>query len=353
VSQHPIDRRTFLRNAGAAAAMTCVSSTLGGPARAQGPAPAAGGLTIGLLRAPASGIIDLTEQHGWFRDAGVKLETNLFAAAAGPKIIQALGGGAIQLSFVNATAALLGLASGAVPLRIVSIPTDPSRLFALLSAPEVDAVPKLAGRKVATTAGTALHYFLGRVLAKHGMALKDVELVNLPAADAQSAFVAGRVDAIVPSVYGRFYISSTKKDTRELFTHDDFTKGPGPTTPFVNYDVFVTTDAALQSSRPALKAFLSAYHDRGVRYLLDPKTRPDAVRTITEYVNKEQKTPTDAGIMERIIGMSGWYDLAAVRALMKRDDFRASLEQQVKFFTDLGQIKGVSGLDKAIVTTLL
>jgi hypothetical protein len=70
-------------------------------------------------------------------------------------------------------------------------------------------------------------------------------------------------------------------------------------------------------------------------------------------VNKEQKTPTDAGIMERIIAMSGWYDLAAVRALMKRDDFRASLEQQVKFFTDLGQIKGVPGLDKAIVTDLV
>ena len=86
-------------------------------AHAQAPAPAT--LTIGVLRAPASGIIDLTEQHGWFRDAGVKLDTNLFAAAAGPKIVQALGGGAIQLSFVNATAALLGLASGAVPLRII------------------------------------------------------------------------------------------------------------------------------------------------------------------------------------------------------------------------------------------
>jgi len=38
---------------------------------------------------------------------------------------------------------------------------------------------------------------------------------------------------------------------------------------------------------------------------------------------------------------------------LKRDDFRASLEQQVKFFTDLGQIKGVPGLDKAIVTDLV
>ena len=66
----------------------------------------------------------------------------LFAAAAGPKIIQALGGGAIDLSFVNSTAALLGMAGGAIPLRFISIPTDPSRLFALLSAQEIDIVPQ-------------------------------------------------------------------------------------------------------------------------------------------------------------------------------------------------------------------
>ncbi len=115
----------------------------------------------------------------------------------------------------------------------------------------------------------------------------------------------------------------------------------------------MTTHAALQSSRAALKGFLAAYHDRGIRYLVDPKTHKDALRTITEYVNKEQKTPTDATIMERIIDISGWYDLATVRQVMKRDAFRASLEEQVKFFSDIGQIKGAPSLDKAIVTDLL
>ena len=98
----------------------------------------------------------------------------------------------------------------------------------MLSAPGIDSVQKLAGKKVAATSGTALHYFLARVLAKNDMTFKDIELVNLPAADGQAAFVAGRVDAIVPSVNGRYYIMSTKKDTRELFTHADFAKPPGP-----------------------------------------------------------------------------------------------------------------------------
>ena len=345
------ERRRFL-GYGAAGAATALGLPLG-LRGTHALAQAGASLTIGLLRAPASGIVDLAQQHGWFKEAGVSLSEVLFAAAAGPKIIQALGGGSIGLSFVNSTAALLGLAGGAVPLRFVSIPTDPSRLFAILSNPDIDSVPKLAGKRVAATGGTALHYFLARVLAKFGMKLADIEFVNLPAAEGQSAFVAGRVDAIVPSVNGRFYIMNTKKETRELFTHPDFTKPPGPTQAFLNYDLFVTTEDVLKSSRPALHSFLRTYHDKGVRYLLDPKTRDDAIRTITEYVNKEQKNPTDAAIMNQIITQSGFYDAATTKQLMTRPDFRASLEYQVKFFMDLGQIKAAPDLDRHIVTDLL
>src|SRR5581483_11870429 len=95
------DRRRVLAY-GAAGAAATLSATLT-PALAQ---PAAKSLSVGLLRAPASAIVDLTEQHGWFRETGVQLNSVLFAQAAGPKIVQALGGGSIGLSFVNSTAAL-------------------------------------------------------------------------------------------------------------------------------------------------------------------------------------------------------------------------------------------------------
>ncbi|MEP7208945.1 MAG: NrtA/SsuA/CpmA family ABC transporter substrate-binding protein [Casimicrobiaceae bacterium] len=310
-------------------------------------------LTVGLLRAPASAIVDLAEQRGWFKDAGVQLNSVLFAQAAGPKIVQALGGGSVGLSFVNSTAALLGMASGAMPLRFISIPTDPSKLFALLAQPGIESVPKLAGKRVACTAGTGLHYFLARILGKFGMTLRDIEFVNLPAAEGQAAFVAGRVDAVVPSVNGRFSIMTTKKDTREIFTHADFTKPPGSTVPFQNYDLFVTTESVLKSDRALLQAFLTAYHDRGVAYLLNPATRSEALRIITEYVNKEQKNPTDTAIMTRIMEESGWYDRKTVKQIMTSDDFRAGLEYQVKFFMELGQMKNAPDLDRAIVTDLV
>jgi ABC-type nitrate/sulfonate/bicarbonate transport system substrate-binding protein len=341
------------RAMGGAAGLTGAAgfaATSANDARAQtAPAP----LTIGVLRAPASGIISVTQQNGWFKQAGVELKEELFAAAAGPKIIQALGGGAIGLSFVNSTAALLGLAGGAIPLRFISIPTDPSRNFCILSAADIDSMAKLAGKKVAAPAGTALHYYLARALAHSGMAMKDVELVNLPAADAQAAFVAGRVDALVPTVNGRYYVLNAKKDSREVFAYDDFTKGPGKPEVFLNYDLFVTTQEVIDKNRAGLKAFLAAYHDKGVVYLLDPKTRDAATRAITDYVNVEQKVPTDIAIMNQILTTSRFYDAKTTKALMTKDDFRASLETQVKFFMDLKQMQSAPDLSKAVVTDLL
>jgi len=86
---------------------------------------------------------------------------------------------------------------------------------------------------------------------------------------------------------------------------------------------------------------------------MNPGTRAEALRTVTEYVNKEQKNPTDTATMTRIMDDSGFYDRKTVKQLMTRDDFRANLEYQVKFFMEQGQMKSAPDLDKAIVTDLL
>ena len=346
MTESNMDRRRFLRYAAGGSALALTGSWTTALAQSSQ-------LTIGVLRAPASAVIDLADKRGWFKEAGVELKTELFASAAGPKLVQALGGGAIDLSFVNTTASLLGMAGGAIPLRFISICTDPSKLFALLTQPEFDSVPKLAGKKIACTAGTGLQYYLARILAKYGMTQKDIEFVNLPAADGQAAFVAGRVEAIVPSVNGRFYIMQAKKDTRELFGYADFVKPPGSTLPFQNFDLFVTTEAVLATKRKALQGFLAAYHNKGVPFLLSPATRAEALRIVTDYVNAEQKNPTDAAIMGRIMDDSGFYDAKQAKQLMTTPDFRGGMEYQVKFFMEQGAMKSAPDLSKAIVTDLL
>jgi ABC-type nitrate/sulfonate/bicarbonate transport system substrate-binding protein len=323
------------------------------PSASAGTNAGGGLLAVGLLRNPVSGLIAVTDQKGWFKAAGVDISTVLFSGAGGPKLIQAMGGGSVGLGSVSATAVLLALAANAVPLRIVSISTDPAPAFALLSAPEIRSMPELAGRRVATTAGTGLQYFLARALRKFGMGLRDVEFVNLPVGDAQSAFLAKRVDAVVPSLNGRYYIQRLRNDARELFTHDDFTRPPGPTTPFEDYDVFVAPQSVVEANAPALRAFLGAYHGKGVPYLRDPSTQPAAISEITHYVNAEQKSPTDEAAMRRQLLSSGFFGLSKSREIIGSDQFRGGLDDQIRSFLETRQIAATIPLDRVIVRDLL
>lgn len=339
-----MNRRSFL---GASAAVAVAGA---GPAFGQA---ARRPLEVGLLRNPVSGLIEVAAKKGWFRDAGVDLRTSVFTGAAGPKVIQAMGGGSLALSTVSATAAILALANQAVPLRIVSIATDPVPLFMLLSGPEIGSIRALAGKRVSAPQGTGLQYFLARALAKHDMTLKDIEYVNLPAGDAQAAFLAGRIDAVVPSLIGALLIQKLKPTTRRLFTQSDFTKPPGSTQPLVNYDVFVASASAIASQREALAGFLSAYHDKAVPYLENPATTEEAIREINTYVNVEQRTPTDIAIMRELLVQSGFHNRQQAKALLSSDDFVAGLESQARFFVDSGQLTRSVPMKQFVVTDLL
>jgi ABC-type nitrate/sulfonate/bicarbonate transport system substrate-binding protein len=346
-------RRRMLRAAGAAMGGALLFARMPASFAADATAPKAAPLAIGLLRNPVSGLIAVTDEKGWFKAAGVEVSPIVFSGAGGPKLIQAMGGGSIGLGSVSATAALLAFAAKAVPLHIVSIATDPAPAFTLLSAPEIDSMPKLAGKRVATTAGTGLHYFLARALRKFGMSPRDIEFVNLPVGDAQAAFLAKRVDAVVPSLNGRYYIVSLRKDTRALFTHADFIKPPGPTTPFEDYDVFVAPKAVVDASAPALRAFLAAYHGKGVPYLNEPATQAAAIADITRYVNAEQKSPTDYAAMKQQLLASRFFDLAGARGIVASDAFRAGLDDQIRFFVETKQLAAPIPLDGLIANTLL
>jgi ABC-type nitrate/sulfonate/bicarbonate transport system substrate-binding protein len=341
-------RRRSLLALGAACAAGCAWPALGADAPAGGKA-----LKVGLLRNPVAGLIAIADEKGWFREAGLQYSPVLFAGAGGPKVIQAMGGGSVDLGTVSATAALLALASGAVPLQIVSIATDPVPAFVVLSAPEIRTVADLKGKRVSTSAGTGLQYFLARALGKFGMSLRDVEFVNLPVGDAHAAFLAGRVDAVVPSLNGRFYIRSLRKDTRELFTADMFAAPPGQAVKFEDYDVFVAPRSVVASHRDALRALLAAYHGRAVPYLHDRATHDAAIAEITRYVNVEQKSPIDATAMRQQLEASRFFDVAAARAIMAGPDLRAGLEDQLRFLAESKALAGTVRVDDVIARGLL
>jgi len=159
--------------------------------------------------------------------------------------------------------------------------------------------------------------------------------------------------AVIPSLNGRYYIEGLRKDTRVLFTHDDFTKPPGPTTPFEDYDVFVAPRSVVDANAPGLRAFLAAYHGKSVPYLLDPATQSEAIAEITRYVNAEQKSPIDEKAMRQQLLTSRFFDLAKVREIVASPGFRAGLGDQVRFLLETKQIAAPIPLDAVVVTDLL
>src|SRR5690606_22675646 len=59
----------------------------------------------------------------------------------------------------------------------------------------IRSVAELKGKKVALNKGSNVHYFLVKLLEKHGLKYADVNVVFLPPADARAAFEKGSVDA--------------------------------------------------------------------------------------------------------------------------------------------------------------
>ena len=61
----------------------------------------------------------------------------------------------------------------------------------------IKTVADLKGKKIALNKGSNVHYFLVKLLEKHGLTYADVNPVFLPPSDARAAFEKGSVDAWV------------------------------------------------------------------------------------------------------------------------------------------------------------
>ena len=116
----------------------------------------------------------------------------------------------------------------------------------------------------------------------------------------------------------------------------------------------MTTEPVLADQAQGVAGFLAAYHDKGVPYLLNPATRPEALRSDHRLRQHRAEEPDRRGDHDPHHGRQR---LLRHEDGQAADDARptsaASLEYQVKFFMEQGTMKSAPDLDKAIVTDLL
>lgn len=156
-------------------------------------------------RPTSAGIVSLAQHLGFFEQEfgknGPKIE-QIFFTGTGPAQNEAIAQGAIDFGTYGGVPNVIGLA-GNVPAHIVqtrrSTGTGNYYVGVRPDSP-YRSVADLRGKRVTVLKGTNPYQSLVLLLESKGVAEKDVNIVNLPGADALVAFNAGAVDAVFGGV---------------------------------------------------------------------------------------------------------------------------------------------------------
>ena len=342
-------RRTILKAVLAGAGTACLGS--GGTALAQAPTT----LNVGVLRNVPGALIVVANDKGLFTRKG-PFELALpgtFLSGGGPKLLPAVAAGNLDLGVIGDTPVILALGRGELPLEIVSVVSDTSSVFSIVASGEIGSMTDLAGKRIGLPEGTAFEYFLARALDKYGMKLGDVRLESLTQAQAQPAFVAKRVDAVLPDTFGRAAVLAARPDAKVLFDSEKgFTTGPGATKPFRQYNVFIAKKGTLAARRDALRAFLGAYYRDAIPYLMNPASQSTAIAQMATYLNAGVQGAISEDALRKQVALSGFPSFDTARRI-QQDELRGALDTQAEFWLKSNKIRTKPDFDRLLDASLL
>jgi sulfonate transport system substrate-binding protein len=161
-----------------------------------GPAP----VTVKIGYQPSGSVLLVGKAEGFYdrelAEAGARVKWEPFLS--GPVMIEAAAGARVDLLGVGNMPPIVARAGG-IDLKVIAKAAFNPATNAVLVRPDspIRSVRDLKGEKVAAQLGSSVHFFLGQVLTRAGLSLKDVKLVNLAGPDQGPALEAGSVDAII------------------------------------------------------------------------------------------------------------------------------------------------------------
>jgi NitT/TauT family transport system substrate-binding protein len=210
--------------------------------------PEAGTFRMGIEPWLGYGPWRIAESKGYFKRNGLDVKITNFETD--DQINSAFASGKLDGTNI-ATHTALRFAAAGLPIKIVLLEDESLKADAILSGQDVKSIQDLKGKKVAFEEGTTSDILLSYALAQSGMSKKDVKTVPIPAANAGSAFIAGKVPVAV--TYEPYLTSALKqnKNAKLLYTAG---KDPGLVS-----DVFVVSDATLKNKPGQIKALIKSW----------------------------------------------------------------------------------------------
>lgn len=234
-----------------------------------------------------------------------------------PPLIEAMKAGRVDVAWGGEVPVFFGISNG-VPVVLLaggrSSATGQSRILVKDDSP-IRTVADLRGKKIAMPLYTVPHYPLAVALQRAGLAWSDVDVVNLNTTDGLAAFNTGSVDAFVvwdpnAAVVETQYGGRTLQQLGDVINPDS---------------AYYAASAALQD--PAKRAAVEDLTRRVVRaFAWVGDHKPEWAGKITELTGVPQAASTLAA------------DRQDWQLVPIDDGVRATWQQEVDFFAQLGQI---------------
>jgi putative hydroxymethylpyrimidine transport system substrate-binding protein len=207
---------------------------------------------------PDHGPIIVAQQKGYFAEAGLEVALVEPADPNDPPKLVAAGKAEIAVTYQP----MLHIqAAGELPLvRFGTLVSTPLNTLLVLDGGPVTSIAALKGRKIGYSVGGFEEALLNAMLGKHGLALDDVELVNVNFS-LSPALLAGQVDAVI-GAYRNFELNQLAIEGykgRAFYVEEE---GVPP------YDELIYVAHRDKLDDPRLRAFLTAV-ERGVQFLIN------------------------------------------------------------------------------------
>lgn len=217
---------------------------------AASPAAAADKLTVLLdwFVNPDHGPLIIAREKGFFGAEGLEVELIAPADPNDPPKLVAAGQADLAVSYQPQLH--LQVAAGLPLVRIGTLIATPLNSLVVLADGPIKAVPDLKGRKIGFSVGGFEEALLGGMLARHGLGLGDVTLVNVNFA-LSPALLAGQVDAVI-GAFRNFELNQMElagRPGRAFFPEEEGVPA---------YDELIYLAHRDQLSRPEFKRFLVA-----------------------------------------------------------------------------------------------
>jgi len=202
--------------------------------------------------------IIVAAQKGYFADAGLDVEIVPPADPSDPPKLVAAGKADLAVSYQPSLQ--IHVSEGLPLVRIATLISTPLNCLVVLADGPIKSIKDLKGKKIGFSVAGTEEAILGTILAKHGIAMKDVEMINVNFA-LTPALLTGRVDAVT-GAYRNFELNQLAlegKQGRCFYVEEEGVPV---------YDELIVVANKAKLADPKLRRFVDAL-ERGVMYLIN------------------------------------------------------------------------------------